>query len=80
MSAFKKIEGYLKKCFPENVGKSERTTRMLIGMLLIGLAFVENISPDQEFWLTFTGFYGILTGITGHCVVYGFLGKSTLDG
>ncbi|HEC16542.1 MAG TPA: DUF2892 domain-containing protein [Sedimenticola sp.] len=79
MSVLEKIEGYLKKCFPENVGKSERTMRMLIGMLLIGIAFLESITPDQEFWLTFLGALGLLTGVTGHCPVYGFLGRDTAD-
>ncbi len=62
MAVFEKIGGFLKKCFPENVGKSERTIRMLLGMVFIGLAFSDSITQDQEFWLTFLGALGLLTG------------------
>jgi len=70
---------YLKKCFPANVGKSERKIRLLCGAVLIMVAFLESVSQEQEFWLVVLGWLGVMSGIVSHCPIYGLLGINTLE-
>ncbi len=72
------IVKFLKGCFPANVNRSERGVRLVVGIALLGLSFSDAVTPTQEFWLVLLGWLGVLSGLIGHCPVYGLFGKSTL--
>ncbi len=72
------IVKFLKGCFPLNVNRSERGVRLVVGVALLGLSFSDAVTPTQEFWLVLLGWLGVLSGIIGHCPVYGLFGKSSL--
>ncbi len=72
------IVKFLKGCFPTNVNRSERAVRLVVGVALMGLSFSDAVTPTQEFWLVLLGWLGVLSGMIGHCPIYGLFGKSTL--
>ena len=57
----------------ENVGETERMFRILIGLLLIGLAF----AFGGLWWFGMIGIIPVITGITGWCPAYLPFGIST---
>ncbi len=71
------MSSLFRKMFPVNVGRSERGIRLITGLALMGLSFSGSISETQEFWLVVFGWLGILSGIIGHCPIYGLFGKDT---
>jgi len=73
------VMNYLKKCFPVNVGKTERTMRLLLGLGLIAASFLDFITKDQEFWLVVIGWLGVVSGIVSHCPIYGLLNINTAE-
>lgn len=73
------VMNYLKKCFPVNVGKTERTTRLVIGIVLIAASFLDFITQDQEFWLVVIGWLGVMSGVVSHCPIYGLFGINTAE-
>ncbi len=75
MNIFGTVAGFFRKCFPVNVGRSERRIRLIVGLGLAGLSFSDAVTPSQEFWLVAIGWLGILSGLIGHCPVYGLFGK-----
>ncbi len=77
MSLPKKVAEYFRKSFPENVGRSERRVRLIVGLSLMGLSFSGSVTATQEFWLVVLGWLGILSGIVGHCPIYGLFGRDT---
>lgn len=58
-----------------NVGDTERMFRILIGLLLIGLAF----AFGGLWWLGLIGIIPVFTGITGKCPGYLRFGITTCD-
>jgi len=68
---------YFKKTFPKNISRSERKTRLIVGALFIALSFSGSVGIDQEFWLILLGWLGVMSGLIGHCPIYGVFGKST---
>ena len=59
----------------ENVGDTERMFRILIGLLLIGLAF----AFGGWWWLGLIGIVPVITGLTGRCPGYVPFGISTCN-
>lgn len=60
------------KLFPGNVHAVERVARVLLGAVLIALAFVGPKTP----W-GFVGIVPLLTGLSGTCPAYTLFGFST---
>ena len=77
MSPPNETKGLFRTFFPENVGRSERWVRLVVGASLMGLSFSGSVTSTQEFWLVVVGWLGILSGIVGHCPVYGLFGRDT---
>ncbi len=73
------ITRYLKKTFPSNIGRSERTIRVLCGAVLIAASFMDFVTRDQEFWLVLVGWLALVSGIVSHCPIYGLFGISTAE-
>lgn len=55
-----------------NVGSIDRTLRILIGLVLIGLAFTGTVG-----WWGWLGVVPLATGLIGWCPPYALLGIST---
>ncbi len=77
VSLLAKVTGFFRSCFPRNIGGSERRIRLIVGVSLMGLSFTDSVTETQEFWLVVVGWLGILSGIVGHCPIYGLLGRNT---
>jgi len=77
MNVFEKMAKYFRQGFPKNVGKSERNIRLIVGIGLVGLSFSDSVTSSQEFWLVAIGWLGVMSGIIGHCPVYGIIGRDT---
>ena len=58
-----------------NVGDTERMFRILIGLLLIGLAF----GLGGAWWFGLIGIVPVITGVLGWCPGYLPFGISTCD-
>ncbi len=58
-----------------NVGETERMLRILIGLLLIGLAF----AFQGGWWFGLIGVVPVLTGLLGTCPLYVPFGITTCD-
>ncbi len=56
----------------KNIGNAERIVRVVIGLAILGLAFIGPKSP----W-AYLGVLPILTGVVGWCPPYTLLGIST---
>lgn len=56
----------------KNIHPIERTVRVLVGLVLISMAFV----GPKNLWFLF-GFVPVLTGLVGWCPPYAILGIST---
>ncbi len=76
---FDAVKGYLKRTFPTNVGKSERTIRIVCGVVLIAASFMEFADQDQEFWFVLVGWFGLMSGVISHCPIYGLFGMNTAE-
>jgi hypothetical protein len=57
---------------PRNVGRIDRTVRVIVGLVLLALAFV----GPQTFW-GYIGLLPLITGIAGYCPLYQALRIST---
>ncbi len=55
-----------------NIGDTDRILRVVVGLLLIGLAIAEMIGA----W-GYIGIVAVLTGLLGFCPAYGLLGINT---
>lgn len=55
-----------------NVGQIDRTVRIVLGLVLLGLAFTGQYTP----W-TWLGIVPLLTGLIGWCPPYSLLGINT---
>ena len=58
----------------KNVGDIERIIRILVGGIILSLAFIGPATP----W-GYLGIVPLLTGLVGWCPPYAFLGISTCD-
>jgi hypothetical protein len=56
----------------KNIGKAERIVRVVLGVGIVGLAFVGPRSP----W-AYLGLLPLLTGLVGWCPPYALLGIGT---
>lgn len=72
-----KFSDYLKKTFPRNINSQEQNIRLAIGAIFIALSFSGYVDSSQEFWLVVLGWLGLMSGVIGHCPIYGLFGKST---
>lgn len=71
------LTNYLKKTFPRNVSRQEQNIRLVVGAIFIAFSFSGYVDTSQEFWLIVLGWLGLMSGIIGHCPVYGLFGKNT---
>jgi hypothetical protein len=55
-----------------NIGRMERTIRIVAGLVLVGLAATGNVG-----WWGWLGFVPLATGLVGWCPPYAMLGIST---
>ena len=55
-----------------NVGQIDRTLRIVLGLVLLGLAFTGHYTP----W-TWLGLLPLVTGLIGWCPPYSLLGINT---
>ena len=55
------------KLLPENMSRTERYSRVVVGAVLVGLAI---IMPSAWGWI---GLYPLLTGVAGSCPLYRML-------
>ncbi len=58
----------------KNVGKVDKWTRIVVGIILLSLIFL--IDGNLR-WLGLIGFVPLITGIFNFCPLYALLGKST---
>jgi len=73
------LVGYLRKYFPINVSKAERSARLLIGIGLVAASFLDFVTQEQEFWLVVIGWLGVMSGAVSHCPIYGLFGINTAE-
>jgi Protein of unknown function (DUF2892) len=57
-----------------NEGKTDRTLRIIVGIVLLGLTLV---LEGNLRWLGLIGLVPLATGILGNCPVYTLLGMNT---
>jgi len=62
----------MEKIFPRNEHNVERAIRVLVGLGLLSLVFIGPRTP----W-GYLGLIPFVTGLTGNCPLYSFLGFST---
>lgn len=77
MGMLEKSTVFFRKIFPKNIGRSERNVRLIVGLALMGVSFSGSVTSSQEFWLVAVGWLGVMSGVIGHCPVYGLIGKNT---
>lgn len=59
-----------------NVGKTDRTIRILVG---IGLLVFFFLSSGNMRWIGLLGLVALVTGIVGTCPLYSLIGTNTCD-
>ena len=59
----------------ENVGETDRLVRIIVGLLLIGLA----LAFGGAWWIGLIGIIPVFTGVTGWCPGYLPFGISTCN-
>jgi hypothetical protein len=57
-----------------NVGTTDRIIRVVVGILILGLAF---FLEGNMRWLALVGLVPLVTGLIGTCPVYSLLGMNT---
>jgi hypothetical protein len=57
-----------------NVGTTDRIFRVIVGILIVSLAF---FLEGNLRWLGFIGFIPLLTGVIGTCPLYSMLGMDS---
>jgi hypothetical protein len=62
----------IEKLFPQNEHVFERIMRIMLGLVLLSLAFV-----GPKTWWGFLGIVPLLTGLLGSCPLYTVFGLST---
>ncbi len=60
-----------------NIGKYERISRVILGLVLLVVAFNNYVSGVLNYVIYFLGVVLFLTGITGWCGLYALLGFSS---
>ena len=58
-----------------NIGTTERIVRIVVGLVLIALYFVDPAAPMR--WLFLLGIIPLATGLLGWCGLYTLLGINT---
>ena len=61
-----------------NEGKTDRTVRIILGVILLGMAFL-SLQGVAQILAGVAGAVVLVTGIVGFCGLYKILGISTLD-
>lgn len=61
-----------------NEGKTDRTIRIILGVILLGLALF-NLTGVLQIIAGVVGVITLLTGVIGFCGLYKILGISTLE-
>jgi hypothetical protein len=61
-----------------NEGKTDRTIRVVLGVILLGLAF-SSLTGITQTVAGIVGLVALITGAVGFCGLYKILGISTLE-
>lgn len=61
-----------------NEGKTDRTVRIVLGVILLGLALM-SLQGVAQIIAAVAGVVALVTGIVGFCGLYKVLGISTLE-
>jgi len=61
-----------------NEGKTDRTIRVILGVILLGLAFF-SFSGIAQIVAGIAGTIALITGVVGFCGLYTILGITTLE-
>jgi uncharacterized membrane protein HdeD (DUF308 family) len=61
-----------------NEGKTDRTVRVVLGVILLGLAFL-NLTGTAQIIAGVVGVIALVTGVIGFCGLYKILGISTME-
>ena len=61
-----------------NEGKTDRTIRIVLGVILLGLAFL-SLTGIAQVVAGIAGAIALVTGTVGFCGVYKILGISTIE-
>jgi len=61
-----------------NEGKTDRTVRMLLGVVLLGFAFF-SLTGSAQIIAGVVGAVALITGAVGFCGLYKILGISTME-
>lgn len=61
-----------------NEGKIDRTVRVVLGVILLGMAFF-SLSGTAQIGVGIIGTVAFITGIIGFCGLYKILGISTVE-
>jgi hypothetical protein len=65
------------KVMTENVGRIDRTLRVIIGLALIAFAMGFGFPATGWNWIGWIGVVPLITGLFGFCPAYGVLHMST---
>jgi hypothetical protein len=60
----------IRKWFPLNINRNERIARVVIGGVLIVASYLGYIGINAEFYSTFIGALGVVSGLSGHCPIF----------
>jgi hypothetical protein len=61
-----------------NEGNLDRAARVILGIQLITLGVSGSVRDAAGILVILAGMVGVVTGISGHCLIYRWLGWSTL--
>lgn len=61
----------------KNEGDMDRAARVVIGVVLVALAYLKFVSAPIDLVLYVVGAVLVLTGITGFCAIYKLFGINT---
>ena len=64
----------------ENIGKTDRIVRVVVGLLLVAFAMPLGFPETGWNWLGWIGLIPLMTAFFGICPAYTALGISTADG
>ncbi len=61
-----------------NEGTTDRVIRVMLGVVLIGLAYFK-LSGNLRLFVGVIGLAGLITGFIGYCALYKILGFTTFN-
>jgi hypothetical protein len=62
----------------KNVCMIDRIVRIIVGIVIIGVFFLNMVTAPWSYLLLLIGIIALITGVFGTCVLYSLLGMNTL--